>query len=204
MGKFESPHLPMHLHTCAYLQIWRNFEVTPRHVPICVEMFIVASIAAAQLHVSSHVKVIEGKNGTTSWNLKLIDPRRMYYLLYYCSVLCKWEFFSQMLASCLPLSFHQKRGATERGWVQNRSFSFEWKALIWTGRHCKWCHYTHQKKWPHTKYRIPICTISPINTQPSLARKDESTIIDPINWGNILRRMECLSNENILMVSVTR
>ena len=41
-----------------------------------------------------------------------------------------------MRASCLPLSFHQKRGATERGWVQNRPFSFEWKDLIWIGRHC--------------------------------------------------------------------
>ena len=41
----------------------------------------------------------------------------------YCSVLCKLEFFIQMRASCLALSFHQKRGATE--WVQNRPFSFE-------------------------------------------------------------------------------
>ena len=55
----------------------------------------------------------------------------------YCSVLFKWEFFIQMRASCLPLSFHQKRGATEGGWVQNRPFSFEWKTLIWIGRHCR-------------------------------------------------------------------
>ena len=41
-----------------------------------------------------------------------------------------------MRDSCLPLSFHQKRGATEKGWVQNRPFSFEWKALILIGRHC--------------------------------------------------------------------
>ena len=34
--------------------------------------------------------------------------------LHNCSVLFKWEFFIQMRASCLPLSFHQKRGATER------------------------------------------------------------------------------------------
>ena len=54
----------------------------------------------------------------------------------YCSILFKWEFFIQMRASCLPLSFHQKRGATERGWVQNRPFSFKWKTLIWIGCHC--------------------------------------------------------------------
>ena len=35
------------------------------------------------------------------------------------------NFFIQMNASCLSLSFHQKRGAIERGWVQNRPFSFE-------------------------------------------------------------------------------
>ena len=52
----------------------------------------------------------------------------------YCSVLFRWEFFIR--ASCLLLSFYQKRGATESGWVQNRPFSFEWKALIWIGRHC--------------------------------------------------------------------
>ena len=46
------------------------------------------------------------------------------------------NFFIQMNASCLSLSFHQKRGAIERGWVQNRPFSFEWNALIRTGRHC--------------------------------------------------------------------
>ena len=41
-----------------------------------------------------------------------------------------------MRASCLPLSFHHKRGSTEKGWVQNRPFLFEWNALIWIGRHC--------------------------------------------------------------------
>ena len=41
-----------------------------------------------------------------------------------------------MRDSCLPLSFYQKIGATERGWVQNRPFQFEWIALIWIGRHC--------------------------------------------------------------------
>ena len=55
----------------------------------------------------------------------------------YCSALFKWEFFIQMRASCLPLSFHHKRGSTEKGWVQNRPFSFEWKALIWIGHHCR-------------------------------------------------------------------
>ena len=43
----------------------------------------------------------------------------------YCSVLFKWEL------PIMPLSFHQKRGAVERGWVQvgsshlNEKFSFE-------------------------------------------------------------------------------
>ena len=60
----------------------------------------------------------------------------------YCRVLFKWEFFIQMRASCLPLSFHQKRGATEKGWVRNWPFSFEWKALIWIGRHC-----SHSFSW---------------------------------------------------------
>ena len=58
------------------------------------------------------------------------------YQQYYCSVLFKWEFFIQMRASGLSLSFRQKRGVTERGWVQNRPFSFEWNALIWIGHHC--------------------------------------------------------------------
>ena len=55
----------------------------------------------------------------------------------YCSVLFKWEFFIQIWASCLSLSFHQKRGAIEKGWVQLRPFSFEWNALIWIGVYCK-------------------------------------------------------------------
>ena len=40
-------------------------------------------------------------------------------LVCYYSVLFKCESFMQVKASCLPLSFHQKRGTTERGWVQN-------------------------------------------------------------------------------------
>jgi len=39
----------------------------------------------------------------------------------------KWE----LLACLFPST--KKRGAIERGWVQNRPFSFEWKACIWIG-----------------------------------------------------------------------
>ena len=53
-----------------------------------------------------------------------------------CIVLFEWEFFIHMRASCLPLSFHHTRGATERGWVQNWPYLFEWRALIWIRRHC--------------------------------------------------------------------
>ena len=45
-------------------------------------------------------------------------------------------------------SFYQKRGATERRWVQNRQFSLEWKALIWIQRHCKFLF------WNFSSHRI--------------------------------------------------
>ena len=55
------------------------------------------------------------------------EKRKLYY-----TVPFKWQFFIQMSASCLLLSFPltKKRGAIERGWVQNRPFSFQWKAFI--------------------------------------------------------------------------
>ena len=57
----------------------------------------------------------------------------------YSSVISKGEFFIQMRASWLLLSFQQKRGAIDRGWVPNRPFSFDWNALILIGRHSiKW------------------------------------------------------------------
>ena len=61
---------------------------------------------------------------------KSIKISKQLHSTVYCSVLFKWKFFIQTRASCLPLSFHEKRGAIERGWVQNRPFSFEWKAFI--------------------------------------------------------------------------
>ena len=36
----------------------------------------------------------------------------------------------------LPFSFHQKREATKRGWMQKRPFTFEWNALIYIGYQC--------------------------------------------------------------------
>ena len=57
--------------------------------------------------------------------------------LFYCGVLFKWEFFIQIRASCLPISFHQKKRSKRQRWVQYRPFSFEWNALIWIGRQCK-------------------------------------------------------------------
>ena len=50
----------------------------------------------------------------------------------YFSVLFNWhfDFFIQMSrTSCLPLSFHQKRGATERGWVQNTVVSIKMRVF---------------------------------------------------------------------------
>ena len=52
-----------------------------------------------------------------------------YSFLIYCSVLFKWELPAGLFPS-------PKRRATERGWLENRPFSFQSKALLWIGRHC--------------------------------------------------------------------
>ena len=73
------------------------------------------------------------------------------FLLCYCKVLLKWEFFIQMRASYLPLSFRQKRGATEMMGAKYRPFSSEWKALDWEGRHCIYDLFGQKTPWNFVK-----------------------------------------------------
>ena len=108
------------LYASVIVRFFISFEVFPPH--LFNSCFISRANLTANTLFISDLRLLLYPLARTwfSWFLTSIAANSCY-----CSVLFKWNFFIQMRASCLPLSFHQKRGATERGWVQNRPFSFE-------------------------------------------------------------------------------
>ena len=89
-----------------------------------------------------------------------------------------------MRASYLPISFHQKRGPTVRGWVQNSPFSLFWMKrypLNRTRHHCKYgliC----RSVWDIVNYASCILEFLVLPILSNLKSPSGSVLLSPQPW----------------------